>query len=142
MYCNKCGTANSGAAFCTNCGASLALASQPAQPVVNVVSQSPAQTYANAGYSQPAPQFGYQPTQPYMPPQTNGKAIAALVLSLLGISLLGAIFGHLAQGEIKASQGRQTGDGMAIAGIVLGWLGVFGWTMFWILALASASYLY
>jgi hypothetical protein len=39
-------------------------------------------------------------------------------------SVLAIIFGHVARGQIKRSEGRETGGGMAIAGIVLGWIGV------------------
>ena len=58
---------------------------------------------------------------------TNGMAVASLVLSLLGISLLGLIFGFVALGQIEKNPGQQ-GRGMAIAGIVLSvlWLAVAG----------------
>ncbi len=58
---------------------------------------------------------------------TNGMAVASLVLSLLGISLLGLIFGFVALGQIEKNPGQQ-GRGMAIAGIVLSvlWLAVVG----------------
>jgi uncharacterized membrane protein len=73
------------------------------------------------------------PQVQYMgPQQTSGKAIAALVLSLLGISILAVIFGHSASSEIKRSGGRLGGGGMATAGIVLGWLGMVGWVFYWI----------
>ena len=58
--------------------------------------------------------------------KTNGSAIASLVLSILGLfgigSLLGIIFGHRARQEIRASGGYQGGDGLATAGIVIGWV--------------------
>jgi hypothetical protein len=61
-------------------------------------------------------------------PETNGKAIASLVLGLVfacGIgSILALVFGHQAKNEIEASNGTQGGEGMATAGIVLGWIGV------------------
>jgi hypothetical protein len=91
-------------------------------------------------YQQPTYQNSYAPQQTYMPPQvqymgpqqTSGKAIAALVLSLLGISILAVIFGHSASADIKRSGGRLGGGGMATAGIVLGWLGMVGWVFYWI----------
>lgn len=59
---------------------------------------------------------------------TNGKAIAAMVLGILWLcgigSILALVFGYQAQNEIEASAGKQGGKGMAIAGIVLGWIGV------------------
>jgi hypothetical protein len=75
---------------------------------------------------------GYGP-YPVMVPTyrpTNGLAIAALVCSLVGIvtcfppiSLVGAIFGHVARGQIR-SRG-ESGDGLALSGIIIGWI-VFG----------------
>jgi hypothetical protein len=59
---------------------------------------------------------------------TNGLAVAALVLGIIWIywigSILAVIFGHVAKGQIDRSGGTQAGRGMAIAGIVLGWIGV------------------
>jgi hypothetical protein len=60
--------------------------------------------------------------------QTNGLAIAALVLGILWLwwlgSLLALIFGYVARRQVRNSPDTQTGDGLALAGIVLGWVGV------------------
>ena len=74
---------------------------------------------------------------PYLPPQavvyvqqtkTNGFAIASMILGIVWIywigSILALVFGYVAKGQIERSAGRQGGKGMAIAGIVLGWIGV------------------
>lgn len=64
------------------------------------------------------------------PPQftTNGFAVASLVLGIvwaMGIgSILALIFGYIGRNQIDRSGGTQTGRGMAIAGIALGWIGV------------------
>jgi hypothetical protein len=62
---------------------------------------------------------------------TSGLAIAALVLGILsfpcfmGVTTIPAIIlGILALGKIAASQGRLGGKGSAIAGVVLGFLGL------------------
>jgi hypothetical protein len=57
---------------------------------------------------------------------TNGWAIASLVLGILGGSLLAIVFGLVGRSQIKRSGGRQSGLGLATAGIVLGcvWLGL------------------
>jgi hypothetical protein len=51
-----------------------------------------------------------------------------MVLGILWIywlgSLLALIFGYIAKSQIDRSGGTQGGRGMAIAGIVLGWVGV------------------
>ena len=58
--------------------------------------------------------------------KTSGKAIASLVFSLLWIyglgSILGIIFGHMARTDIKNSNGKLTGDGLALAGLIIGYL--------------------
>ncbi len=65
---------------------------------------------------------------PPSPTGTNGLAIASMVLGIVGIcgigSILALVFGYRARRQIDESQGTQTGRGMAIAGIVLGWVGV------------------
>lgn len=68
------------------------------------------------------PQVIYQVIQPQ---QTNGMAVAGLVLGILGIlipflGILGLIFGAI--GLSKANRGAG-GKGMAIAGVVLGIVG-------------------
>jgi hypothetical protein len=54
--------------------------------------------------------------------------VASLVLGivwLMGLgSILALVFGYIAKEQIDRSGGRQTGRGMAVAGIVLGWVGV------------------
>lgn len=63
-----------------------------------------------------------------VPQKSNGFAIASMVLGIIWIywigSILALVFGYIARGQIRRSQGTQSGDGMAIAGIVLGWIGV------------------
>ena len=87
------------------------------------------QPYAMPPATQQPPVYGAQPGYPgyYAPPQrTNGMAIASMVLGILWIywigSILALIFGYVARNQIR--QRQESGDGMAIAGIVLGWVGV------------------
>jgi hypothetical protein len=58
----------------------------------------------------------------------NGLAIASLVLGIIWVywigSILAIVFGHIALRQIKESDGTQTGRGMAIAGVVLGYIGL------------------
>ena len=61
--------------------------------------------------------------------RANGFAVASLVLGLMtaGVgSILALIFGYHARRQIRASAGEQSGNGMAVTGIVLGWLGLIG----------------
>jgi Domain of unknown function (DUF4190)/Domain of unknown function (DUF1707) len=62
------------------------------------------------------------------PQPTNGMAVASLVCGLMQVFSLGitaipaVILGHMARGQIRRTGER--GDGMATAGLVLGWLGI------------------
>ena len=65
------------------------------------------------------------------PRQTSNYAVIALVAGILGWTLLpflgslgGIIFGHMARGEIRRSNGQLDGDGLAVTGLVLGWINV------------------
>jgi hypothetical protein len=65
--------------------------------------------------------------QPYVPQETNGLAVAALVCGIAGffcglVWILALVFGYRARAQIDASGGQQGGRGMAVAGIVLGWI--------------------
>lgn len=53
---------------------------------------------------------------------TNGLAIASLITSLVGLSLLGVIFGHVALKKIGTT--GEGGKGLATAGLVIGYLGL------------------
>ncbi len=69
---------------------------------------------------------------PMLPAQrarkTSGMAIASLVLGILWVywlgSILALVFGYLAKREIRDSNEPIEGNGLATAGIVLGWVGV------------------
>jgi Domain of unknown function (DUF4190)/Uncharacterised protein family UPF0547 len=92
------------------------------------------------------------PAAPFSPPapvqqvymqapaaRTNGMAVASMILGIVWLywvgSILALVFGYIAKGQIEKSNGRETGRGMAIAGIVLGWVGV-GLLIIGIIALA------
>lgn len=73
--------------------------------------------------------------------KTNGLAIASLVLGIIpctGItSILAIVFGFIARNQIEQSGGTQQGSGMALAGIILGfvWIGIS--VVYWIAVIAS-----
>ena len=64
------------------------------------------------------------------PPRTNGMAVASMIVGIVwiwGIGSIVALFlGYSAKAQIDRSGGMETGRGMAIAGIVLGWIGIAG----------------
>jgi hypothetical protein len=70
----------------------------------------------------------HQTNQSNITQQTNGLAVASLVLGILWLwwigSVLALVFGYTAMGAIDRSSGRQGGRGLAVAGVVLGWVGV------------------
>lgn len=61
-------------------------------------------------------------------PDTNGSAVASLLFGIFWLgglgSLVALVLGYRARREIRNSAGGQRGSGLAIVGIVLGWIGV------------------
>lgn len=91
--------------------------------------------YPTPGYAS-HPQFGKVPDMHY---RTNTYAIVSLVSAFV-ISPLAVIFGHLSLKQI-ASTGEQ-GRGMAIAGLVLGYLGILvaiAYVVFFVVVLGMAA---
>jgi hypothetical protein len=86
-----------------------------------------------------------QPNPDWQPSAgTPGKAIAALILSIVGLvlcpyifSVLALVLGYMARGEIKRSNGALGGDGLALAGIIIGWGSIAIWTLFLIAVYAA-----
>jgi hypothetical protein len=75
---------------------------------------------------------------PYQPPRTSGLAIAAFVVSILWLwgvgSILAIIFALNARSKIRQSKIPVSGDGFAIAGLVIGIVGLIGSVFFWVSA--------
>jgi hypothetical protein len=139
--CPQCGTRIlPGALACINCQRPV----DPETAATAVTGEAPPPPgpapYAMAG-PQPPP-AGYPPQQyvgpvPYAPgyyPQgptpwsNNGMAIASLVLAILWLggigSILGVVFGHVARRQL--ARRPQRGGGLAIAGLIIGYLGIAG----------------
>lgn len=140
MNCTGCGTPlNSGARFCGSCGTAVSAPSG--------VATSPNQWSTAQGAPPPPPPM----PQPYTPPgyaytqpkRTNGMAVTSMVLGILWLygvgAILALIFGYIARNQIDQSGGSQSGRGMAVAGIVLGWIGIAGLLLIIIVAAASTS---
>ncbi|GAA3468171.1 DUF4190 domain-containing protein [Nonomuraea roseola] len=104
--------------------------------------------YGSGGYGAQPPGGGYPPPgggyDPYgggyggpPPSKTNGMAIATLICGLVGLitcglaSIVGAILGHISLGQIKRT--GEEGKGMALAGLILSYVGLAGWVLFLIL---------
>lgn len=71
------------------------------------------------------------PTAPPSVPVQNSKALAALILGVLAflvpvpfvLGIVAIVLGNQARREIEADP-RQDGEGLAVAGVVLGWVDV------------------
>jgi type IV pilus assembly protein PilA len=111
MFCRNCGMANSDAAqFCSKCGS----------PVGSGV-RAPSVAAPGAGGS-----FATAP--PLADAPTSGKAIASLVCGIFTFffpaSIAAIVLGHMSLSEIRKSAGRIGGHGIAMTGLVLGYLGI------------------
>jgi hypothetical protein len=77
--------------------------------------------------------------RPYSPEaeRISGLAVASLVLGILWLcglgSLLATIFGAVALSQISRSNGRLSGRGLALAGLVLGIVGLALWAIYFFL---------
>lgn len=77
--------------------------------------------------------------------QTSAGAVWSFVLSLLSFLCLGPltgipaiICGHVSYSNIKKSQGTLTGGGLAVAGLVIGYIATVGWIMMIALGILGA----
>jgi len=101
----------------------------------------PPPIYPPPGYAgSPAYYPTYDPYRPMKPPGTNGKAIASLVASAIGItccgltSIVGVILGFIAMRETRST--GQDGHGLALAGTIIGGLATAGWVVYILLYVA------
>src|SRR5215467_1849495 len=142
MFCFKCGASMpDDATICPQCATPVQ--SIPTAPPPPLAPQADAPTPASTSswLNVPPAQAQYPPQQAYPPqaqqypgqfqPQTDGKATASLILGILSILCLGLltglpaiILGHISRGNIEQSRGRLTGAGMALAGLILGYVSI------------------
>jgi len=104
MVCNQCGqTLLENSQFCGRCGKAVAT---QATVATAVPSASPA----------------------YATPETSGLAIGSLIAGIFSFifpaAIAAIVLGHIARSNIRKSAGRLTGDGMALAGLILGYMGL------------------
>ena len=96
----------------------------------------PAPPPSAPGYAAPYPTA---PPSYYPRSRTSGLAVSSLVLGILGFffvtAILAVIFGHVSLSQIKRSLGAISGRGMAIAGLVLGYL----WLAFFVVIIVLAA---
>jgi type IV pilus assembly protein PilA len=109
MVCSKCGqVVPEGATFCSLCG-----------------QQSPLTNRASAWFP---PQMSTGVAGPVVAEKTSGLAIASLIFGIpflfFPFSIVAVVFGHVSLSQIKKRAGRLGGKGLAITGLVLGYLGI------------------
>lgn len=114
--------------------------------------QSPQPYGPQPPYYPPPPQMGYATggNQPPLARPTSGLATASMVLGIIGLlvgwcsfgipSIIAVFLGHAALKETKT--GVRGGHGMAIAGLILGYilaLPMLVFTIVWIVTLAHST---
>ncbi len=114
MLCPHCGHENAdGRKFCRFCTKPLASEAAPSQPARPLAPPS-------SPMQRPPSQLATSQ------PPTNKMAIASLALSfvafMLPLGIASAVMGHVSRKQIAKSQGRQTGTGLAFAGLILSYL--------------------
>ena len=148
-YCAHCGSpVRGGTSFCEKCGASLSTAAPPAPvaagespPAYDAPPPPPSRSYPPPPYPPGFATPGYMPPAPTVP-TTNGFSIASLVLGIVWVfgigAILAVIFGFVARKQIRESGGRQGGAGLALAGIILGFVGIAG-LILWIVVIVAVA---
>jgi hypothetical protein len=137
VFCPMCGASSEDdSIFCGNCGAVL----KPDEPPTEVVEKASAAQGTEAELDDvvaepsplPPPRPASSPSIARIPPvPTSGMAIASLVLGIGGLTILpllgsivAIILGYMARNDIRQRPDQVSGDGLAVAGIVLGWISI------------------
>lgn len=116
MFCNRCGNDNpANSTFCNQCGQPLGGALEaPAVPTAAV---------------------------PAADAKTDNKAVISLVLGILSLTIFSilaglpaVILGHISRSNIQKSMGRLKGEGIALAGLIMGYLSLMTIPMILIIA--------
>ena len=103
MFCAKCGaTLQESSQFCDRCGAPTAVQPKPASAQV---------------------------ASPIEAGKTSGKALGSLITGIFGLllfplAIVAIILGHISRSEIHKSNGRLQGAGMALTGLIFGYVGI------------------
>jgi len=108
---------------CSNCGAAVADVTQPCPKCgsVSVSQQGPA--VARAALAPAEPDAGGS--------ETDIKAVLSLLLGVLSFVLSvftgipAVVLGHISRASIRKSAGRLKGEGMALGGLIMGYISLF-----------------
>jgi uncharacterized Zn finger protein (UPF0148 family) len=150
MFCPQCGAPNDEeAVFCGNCGAVLnpdaeldemtaARHEEETREMGALPEEWAEETPEDLFESTPEPPERMvappPPARAYAPAasvSTSGMAIASLILGISGLtivpffaSIAAIIIGYMARNEIRQRPDELGGDGLALAGIIMGWIAV------------------
>jgi hypothetical protein len=141
MFCFRCGASMpDDAKACPQCAAPVEVAPPPPAPQPQPPQQQQpqaSQPATSAWLNVPPAQYPQGPLYAQVPqyqqaPVTDGKATASLVCGILSIALCLGFFtgipaivlGHISRKNIQQSGGRLQGGGLALAGLILGYVGV------------------
>ncbi|MGZ4704138.1 MAG: DUF4190 domain-containing protein [Acidimicrobiales bacterium] len=101
-------------------------------------------------YAQPPAAYGYGYATTPVAPRTDGLAVGALVSAIVGVVLLifcvgifGTIaaipMGFISRKRIRQSGGALQGEGLALAGAIVGIVATAGYLLLLVLVVASSS---
>lgn len=138
--CSRCGRSYEDAdRFCQFCG--IALDDAPPAPTVTaaaLASSVPVSTMMSQPVSMTAPQTTPLTTTPTNPAtqKWNALAVLSLITALFGLTVVAIPLGHVALSQIHRL--RQKGRGLAIAGLIIGYVVFTFWSVSLIAGLASS----
>lgn len=97
--------------------------------------------------AEPEPAASTLPRQPASEAvRTSGLAVLSLVMGIVGLLFLGSLIavvcGHVARANIRRSNGQLKGDGLALGGLVLGYLGLLSWLVMVMILSTEGSLVY
>jgi hypothetical protein len=146
MYCPVCGASNEeGSIFCGACGAEIAsgepvtssgIGVETAEPGSDEVAASDLaeawpESLSPGGPTREPVILSSPPSGPTPQVRSSGLALLSLLLGIAGLtvlpllaSILAIIFGYMARNDIRRRPDELSGDGLAVAGIVMGWIAV------------------
>lgn len=108
----------------------------PAEPPAAAPAPPPAPPVATRGLPR-VPDLPGAARRPMPPAQSCGLATASLIMGILSLVLCGGVLalpaiicGHMARSRIRASRGTLGGDGMALAGLITGYVSLVFFVVF------------
>lgn len=103
--------------------------------------------YGQPAYGQPAPAYAAAPGMPMQVAQPNGLALTSMIAGILALVLpcagliaavVAVVTGHMGLSRAKALPPQLARHGMAVAGLVMGYISLAGYVGFFILLIIGA----